>query len=68
MSSAVDGVTKDLAQPQEFEVVELGINTFAADDPADVNAFQQKVWDLDRAYRGAVKWATEAESRIAHRH
>jgi hypothetical protein len=66
MSSTVDGVTTDLGQPQEFEVVDLGINTFAADDPAEVHAFQQKVWDLDRAYRGAVKWATDAESRIAH--
>ncbi|MDH3814180.1 MAG: glycosyl hydrolase [Acidobacteriota bacterium] len=66
MSSVVDGVTTDLGQPQEFEVVDLGINTFAADDPAEVHAFQQKVSDLDRAFRGAVKWATNAESRIAH--
>ncbi len=66
MSSVVDGVTADLGQPQEFEVVDLGINTFAADNPAEVHAFQQKVSDLDRAFRGAVKWATNAESRIAH--
>ena len=66
MSSVVDGVTADLGQPQEFEVVDLGMNTFAADNPAEVHAFQQKVSDLDRAFRGAVKWATNAESRIAH--
>jgi len=66
MSSVVDGVTTDLAESQDFEVVDLGINTFAADDPAEVHAFQQKVSDLDRAFRGAVKWATNAESRIAH--
>jgi photosystem II stability/assembly factor-like uncharacterized protein len=66
MSSTVDGVTTDLGEPQEFEVVDLGINTFKADDPAEVHAFQQKVWELDRAFRGAVKWATDAESRIAH--
>jgi len=66
MSSVVDGTTTDLGQPQVFEVVDLGINTFAADDPAEVHAFQQKVSDLDRAFRGAVKWATDAESRIAH--
>jgi photosystem II stability/assembly factor-like uncharacterized protein len=66
MASVVDGATTDLGQPQEFEVVDLGINTFAADDPAEVHAFQQKVADLDRAFRGAVKWATDAESRIAH--
>ncbi len=66
MSSIIDGVTTDLGRPQEFEVVELGINTFKADDPAEVHAFQQKVSDLERAFRGAVKWATDAESRIAH--
>jgi photosystem II stability/assembly factor-like uncharacterized protein len=66
MSSNIDGVTTDLAGPQEFEVAELGINTFAADDPAAARAFQQKTWDLERAVRGALKWATEAESRLAH--
>ncbi|MCW8984638.1 MAG: hypothetical protein OQK55_04800 [Thermoanaerobaculales bacterium] len=66
MSSTIDGVTTDLGEAQEFEVVDLGINTFAAEDQAEVHAFQQKVWDLERAFRGAVKWATDAESRIAH--
>ncbi len=66
MSSNVNGVTTDLAGPQEFEVVELGLNTFAAEDPAEARAFQQKTWDLERAVRGTLKWATEAESRIAH--
>jgi hypothetical protein len=66
MSSTVDGVTTDLGQPQKFQVVELGINTFKADDLAEVQAFQQKVWDLERAFRGAVKWATEADGRLAH--
>jgi photosystem II stability/assembly factor-like uncharacterized protein len=66
MSSTIDGVTTDLGEPQEFDVVDLGINTFKADDPSEVHDFQQKVWDLERAFRGAVKWATDAESRIAH--
>jgi len=66
MSSTVDGVTTDLGEPQEFEVVELGINTFKAEDLEAVQTFQQKAWDLERAFRGAVKWATDAESRIAH--
>jgi photosystem II stability/assembly factor-like uncharacterized protein len=66
MSSTVDGVTTDLGQPQKFQVVELGINTFKADDLAEVQAFQQKVWDLERAFRGAVKWANEADGRLAH--
>ncbi len=66
MSSTVDGVTTDLAGPQEFQVTDLGINTFAADDPAAARAFQQKTWDLERAVRGALRWAGEAESRLAH--
>jgi photosystem II stability/assembly factor-like uncharacterized protein len=66
MSSTVDGETTDLAGPQEFQVVELGINTFAADDLAGARAFQQKSWDLERAVRGALKWASEAESRLTH--
>ena len=35
MSSSIDGITTDLVGPQEFEVVELGINTFKADDLAE---------------------------------
>ena len=66
MSSTVDGVTTDLGEPQEFKVVDLGINTFAAEDPAEARAFQQKTWELERAVRGALKWASEAESRLAH--
>jgi len=66
MSSVVDGVTSDLGEPQEFEVVELGINTFKTDDLEAVEEFQQKAWDLERAFRGATKWAAEAESRLAH--
>jgi hypothetical protein len=66
MSSTVDGVTTDLAGPQEFEVVELGINTFATEDLAETQEFQQKAWELERAVRGALKWANEAKSRLAH--
>jgi hypothetical protein len=66
MSRNVDGVTNDLAGPLEFEVVELGINTFAAADLAEVRAFQEKARELERAFRGALKWAGEAESRLAH--
>ena len=66
MSSTVDGVTTDLAEPQTFEVVELGINTFAASDLSEVQAFQQKVWNLERAVRGAVKWADEADNRLKY--
>ena len=66
MSSTVDGETTDLAGPQDFQVVELGINTFAAEDLEGARAFQQRTWDLERAVRGALKWASEAEGRLAH--
>jgi hypothetical protein len=66
LSSTVDGVTTDLSEPQSFEVVDLGLNTFAADDPVAAREFQEKTWDLERAVRGALKWASEAESRLAH--
>jgi hypothetical protein len=66
LASNIDGVTTDLAGPQDFEVVDLGINTFASDDPAETHAFQQKAAELERAVRGALKWANEAESRLAH--
>jgi hypothetical protein len=66
MSSTVDGVTTDLAEPRTFEVVELGINTFAAEDLSATHIFQEKVWELERAVRSALKWAGEAESRLAH--
>jgi len=66
LSSTIDGVTTDLGGPQEFRVVELGLNTFAAEDLGAARAFQEKVWDLERAVRGTLKWATEAEGRLAH--
>ena len=66
MSSVIDGVTTDLGRPQEFEVVDLGINTFAADDPAEVHAFQQKsVGPRSRVPR-RPQMGDEAESRLAH--
>ena len=49
-----------------FEVVDLGINTFAAEDPAVALAFQQKVARLERAVRGALEAADEADERLAY--
>jgi hypothetical protein len=68
LSKVVDGVVTDLAGPQTFEVVDLGLNTFATQDQAATFAFQQKTADLERAVRGAVKWADEADTRLEHTH
>jgi hypothetical protein len=66
MSKVVDGVVTQVAGPQSFEVVDLGINTFAAEDPAVALAFQQKVARLERAVRGALEAADEADERLAY--
>jgi photosystem II stability/assembly factor-like uncharacterized protein len=66
LSSTVDGATTDLAGPQEFTVVELGLNTFKAEDLGETSAFQQKTWKLERAVRGAVEWASEADERLTY--
>ena len=65
LSQVVDGVTTELAGPQEFKVVDLGLNFFKTDDPAATLEFQQKTARLERAIRGAAKWIGEAEDRLA---
>jgi hypothetical protein len=66
LSKEVDGEITPLAGPQPFEVVPLDLATFAAEDRAEVLAFQGKVARLQRAVRGALKAAAEAENRLAH--
>ncbi len=66
LSKVVDGVVTDLAGPQNFEVVELGLNRFKAESFAEALAFQQKTADLQRAVTGALKWADEADERLTY--
>ena len=68
LSNNIDGAVTDIAGPQTFEVVELGLNTFAADDFAEAMTFQQKIARLERAVRGALEWADEASNRLDHTH
>jgi len=68
LSKNIDGVVTDVAGPQSFKVVELGLNTFAADDFAETMMFQQKIAGLERAVRGALKWADQASDRLDHTH
>ena len=66
VSKVAKGVVTDLAGPESFDVVELGLNTFATDDFAAIAAFQKGAADLHRAVTGALKWAGEAKDRIAY--
>jgi hypothetical protein len=59
-------VVTDIAGPQEFEVIDLGINTFKADDPGAALEFHHKIAQLERAVRGALSAAGEAEDRLAY--
>ncbi len=66
MYKEVDGVTTELTEPQEFQVVPLEIATFAAQDLAAVRAFQSKVAQLQRAVLGAGRAADETQNRLAY--
>jgi len=66
VSKVVDGVVTEIAGPQSFEVVELGLNPFKAEDLAQALAFQQKTAELQRAVTGALKWADEADERLTY--
>ncbi|MBW7905075.1 MAG: glycosyl hydrolase [Phycisphaerae bacterium] len=66
VSKEVDGQVTRIAGPAEFDVVPLELATFAAAQREEVLAFQRKVARLQRAVRGALRSADEAESRLAH--
>lgn len=66
LSKEVDGVLTDLAEPVSFEVEPLTLATFAAKNPQEAVAFTQKVARLQRAVRGAVSAAGEADTRLNH--
>jgi len=64
VSKNINGVVTNIAGPQSFEVVDLGLNTFKAEDFAETMAFQQKTASLERAVRGSLNWADEASDRL----
>ena len=66
LAREVDGVITPLAQPQSFEVIPLGLATFAAKDRAEVLAFQKKIARLYRAVQGTLKAAGEGRTRLEH--
>jgi hypothetical protein len=66
LAKEVDGEITPLADAQQFDVVPLELATFAAEDRAEVMAFQKKLARLQRAVRGAIRVAHEARNRINH--
>jgi photosystem II stability/assembly factor-like uncharacterized protein len=61
-----DGRMTALTEPRQFEVTDLGLATFGADDHAAEHAFDEEVAELRRAVHGAIKAAQEATERLAH--
>ena len=66
LSQEVDGVVTKLTGPERFNVISLDFATFAAEDRAELLAFQEKVARLQRAVSGALRAAGEAHNRIVH--
>jgi len=66
LSKIVDGEETALVGPVEFEVVPLGLATYAADDREAVLEFQRQVAELQRAILGAVRAHGDAADRVAH--
>ncbi|MCH7884654.1 MAG: glycosyl hydrolase [Planctomycetes bacterium] len=66
LAKEVDGKITELVEPVPFNVIPLGLATFAAEDREEVMDFQRKAAQLQRAVRGALKVADEARNRIAH--
>ena len=64
LTARVDGVTTELAGPQSFNVVPLGLATLKAQDQKVVLAFEQKTARLQRAVLGAVEVAKETRTRL----
>lgn len=66
LAKEVDGVMTDLSEPVEFDVVPLGLATFAAKDKEAAMAFHRKVARLQRAVMGAARVMNEYDNRIKH--
>jgi len=66
VSKSIDGVMTEIAGPQEFQVIDLDLDTLPGSTPAESLSFEQQVAGLQRAVGGAVKVAGEVEDRLAH--
>ncbi|MEC9372368.1 MAG: glycosyl hydrolase, partial [Planctomycetota bacterium] len=61
-----DGAVEQLTSPEPFDIVPLNLATLPAEDRAEALAFQRKVARLQRAVRGALRAAGEADDRLSH--
>jgi septal ring factor EnvC (AmiA/AmiB activator) len=64
LSKRVNGVTTQIAGPQEFSVYVEGQSSMTAADRASLVEFQQKVARLQRAVGGAVETANQLKTRL----
>jgi photosystem II stability/assembly factor-like uncharacterized protein len=64
LSKRVGGVETDVAGPQTFAAVPLGITTLPAADREALVAFQKKVANLQRAVQGAARVIDDVKARI----
>jgi len=66
MSKRVDGQWTELAGPESFEVVPLGIRELTPAQREEAATFAQHVADLHRSVTGATAAGHEAQDRIRH--
>ncbi len=65
IAKRLGGVTTQITEPANFNVVPLNNTTLPAADRKALVAFQQKVANLQRAVSGALEAANAAKSRLA---
>jgi photosystem II stability/assembly factor-like uncharacterized protein len=64
LSQEVDGVIKQIAGPQSFEVYPLGAKAMSPEDQAALAQFQLEVAHLNGAVTGALEAANEINTRL----
>lgn len=64
LSQQVDGVVKQIAGPQSFEVYSLGGKAMSPDDHAALAHFQLQVAHLNGAVNGAIETSKDLDTRL----
>jgi hypothetical protein len=64
LSQQVDGVVKQIAGPQSFEVYSLGGKAMSPDDHAALAHFQLRVAHLNGAVNGAIETSKDLDTRL----
>ncbi|MFH1765840.1 MAG: glycosyl hydrolase, partial [Gemmatimonadota bacterium] len=66
LARLVDGELRPLAEPRDFEVVDLYGDDIPRGDPTDNLAFQKETADVQRRAESAAAWVGESLNRLAH--